>query len=559
MTKATDAVSAATRSLPAGATAPAARFALELRPTQDPVEVAGVVQAALGPLAARVAPLSALEPRVLVAELPGRVFTDDSTAFAAAHALEEDFELAAAEPDLPTDFFPEMLPSTDAKDPPRESLDRFPPGCWAPGQPELDRDPLWALKAMRVPEAWAFSEARQRPSRGEGVVVAQPDTGVTRHAELDDVASAPGFDVLAGDADPTDPLDQGGNPGHGTATASVLVSPETRVVSGTAPRARHMAIRAIESVIRITQVSVARAIDWAVEHDAHIITMSLGGIPSFALHRALRRAVAADVIVLAAAGNCARLVVWPARYDECIAIGGTNWKHEPWRGSCRGPAVDVSAPAENVIRARVVQGSGPGADHVGQGQGTSFAVALTAGVAALWLAHHGRANLIAAARVRGETLQAMFSRLVRATALRPGVWDPFELGAGVVDARALLEADLDLERDREAVEPPADPRAAAALTVQSLVAESIGYEAVLDDSLDWHRFGPEIANALLRGQQAAPAGEAGRRPEAPAEPVPPAAVVSDRLAAAVGNPRLRDWLGLDAGLEPEVGREGATP
>ena len=420
MAKASDAVGAATLSLPPGATGPAARFALELRPTQDPVAFAGVMQAALAPLAARVAPLSALEPRVLVAELPGRVFTDDSTAFAAAHALEEEFDLAAAEPDLPTDLFPEMLPSTDAKDPPPEGLDGFPPGCWAPGQPELDRDPLWAIKAMRVPEAWAFSEARQRPSRGEGVVVAQPDTGITRHAELEDVVSAPGYDVLSGDADPTDPLGQGGNPGHGTATASVVVSPETRVVSGTAPRARHMPIRAIESVIRITQVSVARAIDWAVEHDAHVITMSLGGIPSFSLHRALRRAVAADVIVLAAAGNCARFVVWPARYDECIAVGGTNWRHEPWRGSCRGSAVDVSAPAENVIRARVVQGAGPGADHVGQGQGTSFAVALTAGVAALWLAHHGRANLIAAARGRGETLQTMFSRLVRATALRPG-------------------------------------------------------------------------------------------------------------------------------------------
>lgn len=91
------------------------------------------------------------------------------------------------------------------------------------------------------------------------------------------------FDVLSGDADPTDPLYQGGNLGHGTATASVLVSPKTHVVSGTAPRARHMLIRAIESVIRITQVSVARAIDCAVEHDAHVIIMSLGGIPSFAI------------------------------------------------------------------------------------------------------------------------------------------------------------------------------------------------------------------------------------------------------------------------------------
>jgi serine protease len=557
MTKASDAVGAATLLLPSGSTVPAARFALELRPTQDPIELAGMMRDALAPLGTQLAPLSALEPQVLVAELPGRALADASSAFGAAYALEEEFGLAVAEPDLPTGFFPEMLPSTDARDPAREDADGFRPGCWAPGRPELDRDPAWALKAMRVPEAWAFSEARQRPSRGEGVVVAQPDTGVTRHAELDGVASAQGFNVLSGDVDPTDPLGQGGEPGHGTAIASVLVSPGTHVVSGAAPRARHMPIRAIESVTQITQVSVARAVDWAVGHDAHVITMSLGGIPSFALHRALRRAVAADVIVMAAAGNCARSVVWPARYDDCIAVGGTNWKHEPWRGSCRGPAVDVSAPAENVICAWVVQGAGPRGDHVGQGQGTSFAVALTAGVAALWLAHHGRANLIAAARARGETLQAMFSRLVRATSLRPRTWDPFELGAGVVDARALLEADLDLEREREAVEPPTDPRTVAGLTVQSLVAESIGPEAALDDSLDWHRFGPEIANVVLRSQRTAPEGETRLRPEAPEEAIPPSPVVSDRLAAEVGNPRLRDWLGLDAGLEPEVGREEA--
>jgi subtilisin family serine protease len=68
--------------------------------------------------------------------------------------------------------------------------------------------------------------------------------------------------------------------------------------------------------------------------------MSLGGIPAFSLHRALRRAVQADVIVLAAAGNCEGTVVWPARYDNCIAVV----RDAPWRGSCHGAAVDISAP-----------------------------------------------------------------------------------------------------------------------------------------------------------------------------------------------------------------------
>ena len=48
-----------------------------------------------------------------------------------------------------------------------------------------------------------------------------------------------------------------------------------------------MPIRAIESVVRIRQITVARAIDWAIQEGAHVVTMSLGGIPASALHRAI--------------------------------------------------------------------------------------------------------------------------------------------------------------------------------------------------------------------------------------------------------------------------------
>jgi subtilisin family serine protease len=243
--------------------------------------------------------------------------------------------------------------------------------------------------------------------------------------------------------------------------------------------------------------------------------MSLGGIPSFALHRAIRRAVAADIIVLAAAGNCVRTVVWPARYDDCIAVGGTNAADQPWRGSCQGPAVDISAPGENVYRARVAGDGRP----VGQGQGTSFAVALTAGVAALWLAHHGRANLVAAARARGETLQEMFRRLVRATARRPLRWDSFRMGAGIVDARALLEADLDLDRAIESAPQPDDAAVRAAVAVQSLVLEQGGADA-FKQALDWNRYGAEVAHAILRARLLAP------EPDAPSEEAAPEIRVS---------------------------------
>jgi serine protease len=237
--------------------------------------------------------------------------------------------------------------------------------------------------------------------------------------------------------------------------------------------------------------------------------------------------VSSDVIVLAAAGNCVGLVVWPARYDACVAVAGTNNSDKPWQGTSSGPDVDVASPGQNVFRAHVEKGKPP---TVGQGQGTSFAVALTAGVAACWLAHHGRANLIAAARVQGETLQAMFLRLLKATARRPLDWDSFNMGAGVVHAQRLLRADFDLGRDKESSRPVANAQAPA-LAVRRFVAESVSPDAAQAD-LDWNLYGPEIALNLLNLKLGkAPTARGAARPEA-MEGVPRPSL-SPTLAAAI--------------------------
>ncbi|SDI77912.1 Subtilase family protein [Actinokineospora alba] len=447
-----------------------ARFAMRLRPDQDPAVTTARLVAERG---AQVEPLSADDPDILIIDLPDRVFATDADAFSDAYTLADDYGALAVEPDLPTALFPEPDPVRGAD---------FPPGCWSPEHPNLAAE--WALWTIRAPQAWEYSRSQGKPERGEGIVVGQPDTGVIRHRELDGVLAVQGYDFVDNDNDPTDPLADG-NPGHGTATASVIVSPNTHVVTGAAPRVRHMAIRAIESVVRVTQVSVAKAVVWATDHGAHVITMSLGGLPSFALDRAINRAVAANVIVMAAAGNCVGTVVWPARYDNCVAVAGTTPDDTPWRGTCKGKAVDISAPGENVYRARIPQFPGDG--DSGQGQGTSLAVALTAAVAALWLAHHGRDRVIASARGRGETVQALFQRLIRDTARRPPGWNTNEMGAGIIDAQALLTKTLDART------PTAD--AAGTGSVPELITELLGD---IDLRVDWDRYGPELASLILR-------------------------------------------------------------
>lgn len=425
-----------------------------------------------------------------------RRFRSDDDAFHLADVLVERYALDAAEPEI---FFNAMpVDQTDDVEGVTELL-----GCWASEQAGL---PVrWAIDSIRVPQAWAYAAAKGRPAKGAGILIAQPDTGVTKHDELNGVPFVAPRNLLNGKPDdPTDPLPKTGNPGHGTSTASIAVSPETLAMTGSAPLAKLMPIRAIEKVWLISQIKVAQAIDHAVNNGAHIITMSLGGLPSLSLQAALSRASDSGLIVMAAAGNCVKEVVYPARYEKCLAIGGVDNEDKPWVGTCKGREVDFAAPAQNVYRA-TAPNSG-----VAQGQGTSYAVAIAAGAAACWLAFHGRSNALAEARKRGETINQMFRRLVRATARVPSGWDFTELGAGIIDVEALLKAGFDVGIGTETA-PLTDEHPEDA--VKSLAVDKLGAEGMQTD-LDWYRNGTEIGLSLMRDgrlpSRGAPEGTAKR-------------------------------------------------
>ena len=517
----TAAIEAATIPRPDGL-APA-RFAVKARSESATPALAAALAQALAAYAPIVRPLSSLSRDILVAILPSRAFGDNhGAAFEAAYALRDATEAEDAEPDLPSGTDAEPNPAQPGIEDAGNIV-----GCWLGPDPALDDKQRWATDKVKAEAAWAFSRTLGRPAGGQGVVIAHLDTGLTAHGELAGVTRVPGLDLIDHDETPDDPLGYPGNPGHGTSTASVAASLPTGVMVGTAPAASLMPIRCITSVVILFPITVAQAIDEAVARGAHVITMSLGGAPSFSLFFALRRAVQADVIVLAAAGNCVRQVVWPARYEDCIAVAGSNFHDKPWQGSCRGSDVDVSAPAENVFRAKA---GGLIPNEVGQGEGTSYAVALTAGAAACWLAHHGRANVVLAARRNGETVQALFRRLVSATASTPPNWDTTSFGTGVLDMRRLLEVDLGFEHGREAgtaLEPPT-----AAGTPLVMMVEA-GGEQVVDRVAAVEPMANEVAYHLLQ--------RAGAHATAPG--------VSPKLAGALGADGMAR-LGLRPGLAP---------
>lgn len=329
----------------------------------------------------------------------------------------------------------------------------------------LSEHPEWGLEMIRVTEAWERFFGGDPDRAGAGVVVGHPDTGYGEHPEiLDALLVEKGYDFVRDDPDPRDELEKAllvllDNPSHGTQTASVIVSrrgpqqsyvdddgnpedPAELAVSGVAPGARLIPIRTSRTVALTSMRGLVKAIHHAVDQGAHVISISMGGVPSRSLKRAVRYAERNGVIVCAAAGNQVRFVVWPAGYEEVVAAAACNAEKQPWKGSSRGSRVTVTAPGESVWRAHVVRDSSDEiriVPHVGRGSGTSYAVAHVAGLAALWLSHHGRDELASGYGV--HRIPSLFRETLRRCCVAcPGLGKGF--GAGLVDAVKLLETPL---------------------------------------------------------------------------------------------------------------------
>jgi serine protease len=291
------------------------------------------------------------DPRFLMLRIPGiSVGELPESPFTLAHDLVDRLHLVSAEPDLGTDFF--MEEPRDVVRPGAESVSDIAFWCRAPDHDD-PHDFFWALDKVNARQAWERSQSGSAPC-GRGVLEFHPDTGVADHVELQggmhDLSKS--WNFVDGCAGATDPLSNEINAGHGTGTSSVVASRRAGKMAGPAPEATLVPLRCVTSVAIFDQSPVAAAVDYARRKGAHVITVSLGGVWSSALHAAVQRAISENVIVLAAAGNCVETVVWPARFAEVIAVAGVNKNDKPWRGSCRGSDVAISAPAEFVPRAR---------------------------------------------------------------------------------------------------------------------------------------------------------------------------------------------------------------
>jgi serine protease len=372
--------------------------------------------------------------------VPGARNIGPARAWDLTYALRDQPEVAHAQP-----MFRYLVPENAPR------VFRGSTGGGGPNDPATDTEYDWSLRKTNVLEAWPLFGPRLP---GAGVQVGHPDTGYTLHPELADSARllvSAGYDYDDDDPDPVDDLNDGflDNPSHGTGTGSVILSGVGAAsggpgpfVSGAAPSALLIPIRTTESVVLFSMRGLRRAIDHATTHGVQVVSISLGGpFADSGTRRAIQRAIEAGTIVLAAAGNEVGFVVFPAAFDEVIAVAASNIRDEPWTGSSHGPAVDISAPGESVWRARTERDkSGRMKFLVERSNGTSYAVATTAGIAALWVSYHGWPTLVR--KYGAPNVARVFKQQVQATCRTPRGWDTHEYGSGIVDAKTLLDTPL---------------------------------------------------------------------------------------------------------------------
>ena len=295
----------------------------------------------------------------------------------------------------------------------------------------------WVLDMMDVPAAWQVTQ-------GAGAVVAVIDSGVYPYVSdlAGSVRTGPDY---TGISTPRSNPDWGV---HGTWMASLIAGHGHGPgggsgVIGVAPRSTILSIRVIPDRADPhyrryehepepnVQDSLARGIDFAVQHGAKVISMSIGySAPNGAVKQALQEAFSHGVVVVASAGNSGAPagtndavqapVSFPADYPGVISVGAVNMAGKVASFSSENLSVRVAAPGLSV----------PAQGRDGQYwwvSGTSPACALVAGVAALIKSRYPdlAPSLVASALTSTTTNRP------------PGGYDT-EVGFGIVDAAAAL-------------------------------------------------------------------------------------------------------------------------
>lgn len=321
----------------------------------------------------------------------------------------------------------------------------------APVEAPIRERQQWVLDALNVEQAWQVT-------RGKGVTVAVIDSPVDTG-----VKELRGRVTVGPDLTSSAVRDEVAPGRHGTAMAGLIagsgtdggligVAPESRVLS--LPLALNEepdlhVIPPLEDQRSATQSPLARALRYAADHDAQVVSMSIGTYgPQRTEREAISYALGKGVVLIAAVGNDGQseyakekgTSYWsfPAGYPGVIGVAAVDKRSKVAPYSSDNLSVLVAAPGSGVP----VIKRGGGYEVA---DGTSSAAALVAGVAALIKARHPDIR-------PAQMAQA----LAVGSRGRPAAGYDDRSGFGVVDAVAAMNAAERLAGEKRSLPVPDD-------------------------------------------------------------------------------------------------------
>jgi len=228
-------------------------------------------------------------------------------------------------------------------------------------------DKQWALGKIQALEAW------QVTSGSQDVLIAILDTGIDpNHEDLEGKVVA---EVNFTDSPTTDDIH-----GHGTHIAGIIAANSNNGIgiTGVAPEVQLMNVKVADDKGRCQPSVVAQGIIWAVNNGASVINISIEiREASPELEDAVNYAWTKGALIIASAGNDgSQDPIYPACYENCIAVAATRQDDSLAPLSNYGDWVDMAAPGFNIY-------STLPDNSYGYKTGTSFAAPYVSGLAAL--------------------------------------------------------------------------------------------------------------------------------------------------------------------------------
>jgi major intracellular serine protease len=173
--------------------------------------------------------------------------------------------------------------------------------------------------------------------------------------------------------------------GHGTHVSGTIAASENgNGVIGVAPLAELLIVKVLAGSRGSGEYDwIVNGIQYAIGQGVDVISMSLGGPTDYEpLHEVIKRAVAANILVVCAAGNegdsnsSTDEFSYPASYNEVISVGSIDLQRNSSYFTNSNNEVDLVAPGEKILSTI------PG-DKFARLSGTSMAAPHVSGALAL--------------------------------------------------------------------------------------------------------------------------------------------------------------------------------